>query len=242
MMIPWYYMWSNNYRFFHQIMQDTINDSRMPLRPLEIPEGRFYGELYKAKDAHYWKGSSIKVESILIALYEATQDSLPYILFTDIDIIVKPGVYDELQKYIDDGQDMVFIKDTTGLSISGMLLRVSTLTTDFWKRVISDLQKDYCLDQDIVNECIKDFSGKWKTFDSKFILSENWDQKSDFKIMHLPCTLLGKELNMAERIFTMAQHVDLEPYMKYVDEDIIPYIYTFQELLYKSHQELNHVR
>jgi len=234
-------MWSHNYRVFHNIMQDTIHDPKMPLRPLEIPEGRFYGELYKHNDCHYLTGSSIKIESILIALYEAKCDSLPYIFFTDIDIVVKPGVYDALQKYIDDGQDMVFINDGRSVNISAMLIRVSTITTDFWKDLHSMMSEKIQLDQDLVNKHIKEFPGKWTTFDQKFTLSENWDQ-TPFVLMHLPCTYLGKEYNMAERIFTLAQHIDLEPYMQYVDEDVIPYIYKFQELLYKSHREASGMR
>jgi len=222
-------------------MQDTIQDAKMPLRPVEISEGRFYGELYKRDDCHYFTGSSIKIESILIALYEAKCDSLPYIFFTDIDIVVKPGVYDALQKYIDDGQEMVFIKDTAGVNITAMLLRVSTVTTDFWKKIHSMMSEKIQLDQDLVNKQIKEFPGKWTTFDQKFTLSENCDQKN-FLLMHLPCTYLGKEYNMAERIFTLAQHIDLEAYMQYVDEDVIPYIYKFQELLYQSHREASGMR
>ena len=45
-----------------------------------------------------------------------------------------------------------------------------------------------------------------------------------------------EEFNMAEKIFSTAQHIDIQSYMQYVKEDIIPYIYKFQELLYKSHQ------
>jgi hypothetical protein len=47
---------------------------------------------------------------------------------------------------------------------------------------------------------------------------------------------LGKEFDFAEKIFITAQHIDIEEYMKYVDPDIIPYIYKFQEILFKSHQ------
>jgi hypothetical protein len=48
---------------------------------------------------------------------------------------------------------------------------------------------------------------------------------------------LGKEYDFAEKIFTMGQHINLDAFMHFVPEEIIQYIYKFQELLYRSHQE-----
>ena len=55
--------------------------------------------------------------------------------------------------------------------------------------------------------------------------------------MQVLCTNLGKELNMAEKIFNMAQHLNIESYMEYVPENIIPFIYKFQEILHNSYME-----
>jgi hypothetical protein len=94
------------------------------------------------------------------------------------------------------------------------------------------------VDQVYVNELIQHFPGTYTTFNEKlFTCNTTWDSSTDFIIMQLLCSCLGKEFNMAERIFNMAQYTNLENYMQYVPEKIIPYIYKFQELLYLSHQE-----
>jgi hypothetical protein len=49
---------------------------------------------------------------------------------------------------------------------------------------------------------------------------------------------LGKEFDFAEKIFTMAQHIDLQEYMNLVPEEVTPFIYKIQELLFLSYQEM----
>jgi hypothetical protein len=48
---------------------------------------------------------------------------------------------------------------------------------------------------------------------------------------------LEKEFNMAEKVFVAAQYMEIEPYMKYVTLDVIPFIYRFQEIYIRSHQQ-----
>ena len=62
--------------------------------------------------------------------------------------------------------------------------------------------------------------------------------KNDFVIMKPLTSNLGKEFDFAEKIFTMGQHLNLDPCMQFVSEEIIQYIYKFQEILYLSHQEV----
>jgi hypothetical protein len=237
MQIPWYYMWSENYRFFHEIVKDSMKEPEFELRPIEIAQSCFDKELYKVEGKHHWEGSFIKIDLLIDRLKEAIEQSEPYILFTDVDLVVKPGVYQGLKTYIDDGYEMVFLKEGEQLNIGFILLRTSQHVIDFWKGIRKMMEEKEGHDQAYVNQAIHAFTGKYTTFDDQiFTCSNTWNCTTEFAIMQVLCSCLGKEFNMAEKIFSTAQHIDIQSYMQYVKEDIIPYIYKFQELLYKSHQ------
>ena len=237
MQIPWYYMWSDNYRFFRELLRDSIKESEIIVKEIYIPQEKFDAELYKFEGKHHWEGSLIKLDAIIKSLNEAKENSDTYILFTDIDIVVKKPVYTTLKKYIDDNYDMVFFKEDPQLNTGFMLLHVTDEVLTFWLMVREKMLRGG-LDQVYVNELIHHFPGRYSTFDQElFTYNTTWNYSTDFLIMQLLCSSLGKEFNMAEKIFNAAQYTNLENYMHYVPEEIIPYIYKFQELLYLSHQE-----
>lgn len=239
MVLTWYYMWSENYRFFHEIVKDSMKESELSLQPIEIPQSRFDKELYKVDGKHHWEGSCIKIDLLLDKLHEAADKSETYILFTDVDLVVKPGVYQGLKTYMDDGYDMVFLKEGDQLNIGFLLLKTNKTVIDFWKSIRKMMVEKEGHDQAYTNEAINSFSGSYTTFDDQvFTCSNTWNQTTDFSIMQVLCSCLGREFNMAEKIFSTAQFIDVQPYMKYVKEDIIPYIYRFQEILARSHQEM----
>ena len=232
-------MWSDNYRFFHEIVKDSMKDREFILKPLEIPQSRFDKDLYKVEGKHHWEGSFIKIDLLLDKLNEAIQNSQPYILFTDVDLVVRPGVYSALKTYMDDKYDMVFLKEGSHLNIGFLLLKASNNVIDYWNAIRNMMVEKEGHDQAYANEAIKEFTGTYTTFDDQvFTCSNTWDCKTEFVIMQILCSCLGKEFNMAEKIFNTAQHIDVQPYMQYVKEDIIPYIYRFQEILARSHQEM----
>lgn len=238
MQIPWYYMWSENYLFFRELLKDSICKENFIIKEIYIPQEKFDADLYKNTEKHFWDGSIIKVDAILNSLVEAKHNSNQYILFTDIDIIVKPGLYTLLEKYINDKYDIVFLKEDSTINIGFMLLHVTESVIIFWQTVRENILKKGGLDQAYVNELISTFSGKYTGFNEELITCNNtWDGSSNFIVMQLLCSCLGKEFNMAEKIFNAAQYTTIQPYMKFVPENIIPYIYKFQELLYDSHQE-----
>jgi hypothetical protein len=216
-----------------------MKDSEISLKPIEIPQDRFDNDLYKVEGKHHWEGSFIKIDLLLDKLHEALSNDESYILFTDVDLVVKPGVYPALKTYIDDGYDMVFLKEGEKLNIGFLLLRTSKVVIDFWKGIRTLIAEKEGHDQAYVNETIHTFTGKYTTFDDQlFTCSNTWNCKAEFTIMQVLCSCLGKEFNIAEKIFYTAQYLDVQPYMQYVKDDIIPYIYRFQELLELSHKEM----
>lgn len=238
MTLPWYYMWSESYRIFDEMMKDFIKDPEFVVKPLEIPQSRFDNELYKVDGKHFWEGSLIKVHSLLACLREAAANNDKYILFTDIDLIVKPGVYKELEEYIEGDYDMVFLKEDNHYNIGFLLLKTTEEVIEYWEMICRKMVDTPGLDQDYVNQTISFFPGRFTSFDEQmFTCSSTWDTTTNYVVMQVLCSCLGKEFNMAEKIFTMAQNIDVQPYMQYVKPEIIPYIYEFQEYLFRSHQE-----
>ena len=236
--LPWYFMWSENYRFFVEIFKDSMKDSEIDVRPIEIPQETFDKELYQHTEdssKHFWHGSYIKVNAVIDCL-EKTQET--YMIFSDIDIVVKPGVYAAMIPFMDDGVGMVYLKEGEHTNIGFMLLRVCSEVIDFWKGIRQSMMDNMDLDQTYVNKRLVAYTGSWCHFDKKELLCMNdWDHVNDqWVMMQLLCSCLGKEFNMAEKVFYMAQHKELNDYMKYVKPDILPFIYRFQEILMKQHQ------
>ena len=148
----------------------------------------------------------------------------PYIVFSVSDVIVKPGFTKELSKISD---DMVFLDDTKGTFQPDILyLKNTSDVQEFWNSVTT------------LEESILDFKGKWSKFSKKCVSTDTWDKLSEFNILHLISSGFGKEFDFAEKIFTMAQHIELQPYMEHVPEDVIPFIYKIQELLFLTHKEM----
>jgi hypothetical protein len=119
-----------------------------------------------------------------------------------------------------------------------MLFRVCPEVINFWKGIRLSMVEHMDLDQNYVNKNLPEFSGKVGHFDKKYVLNNNdWDGSNhNWKFIQILCSCISKEFNMAEKIFSMAQFIDLQPYMKFVDPNIIPYIYKFQEILIESHK------
>lgn len=236
--IPWYYMWSKSYHLFYELLKDSVKEPEFTMTPIEVEQSRFDSELYQIQGEHFWQGSLIKVDTLLECLKTATDEGKPYILFTDIDIIVKPGVFAGIKPYMDDQYDMVFLKEGDHMNIGFLLLRVIPDVIAFWQQIRSLVQESGGLDQSCVNQTLPGFNGKHTSFDNQiFACTNTWDRSKPFVVLQLLCSRFGrdqgveKECNMAEKIFSAAQLVNMEPYMKYVDPSIIPFIYKVQEII-----------
>jgi len=164
-------------------------------------------------------------------IIEKLQGPGDYIVFSDVDIIVKSDIFRNLKQHIDNEETMVFLRDGEKLSSSFMLLKVCPEVLEFWNHVKLGIS---------IDELIVSYTGKWSKLDSqKFTSSNSWNMQQQFCIMKPLTSSLGDEFDFAEKMFCMAQHIELEKYMKYVPENIIPFIYKFQEILYLSHKESN---
>ena len=121
-----------------------------------------------------------------------------------------------------------------------MLMKVCPEVVDFWNSVKNNILYKPGLDQDYVNSLILLYKSTWTKFNNQqFTCSNTWDGTSDFSVLHALSSCLGKEYDLVEKVFEIAQHIDMNDYMKYFPPDLIPYIYKFQEILMESHQEIS---
>jgi hypothetical protein len=233
-------MWSEKYRFFHEILQNEVKEPNLRLEPIHIDQSVFDKELYQI-EGHAWMGCCIKIDLLIQRLKDNIGNKeTPYILFTDVDLIVKPGIYDKLAKYLNGEIDstMVFLKEGDHLNIGFILLKVCDEVIAFWEIIREKMVEKSDHDQKYVNELIKEYTGTWSVFDTQdFLCSNNWNGETPFVVLQLLSSCLGKEYDFAEKIFYSAQHMGIDPYMQYVPKDIIPFIYKFQEILIRSHQQ-----
>jgi hypothetical protein len=234
MSIEWYYIWSDNYRFFHEILKDTIKEPEFIMNPIYVDQAYFDTNLYKVEGKHSWNGCSLKIDLLIERLKTS---SSKYILFTDVDLIPKKDIYKNLKQYIDTNQTQVFLQENSHLNIGFVLLKVCPEVIEFWESVKLKMHEVPSHDQEYVNTLIQSYNHKWTMFDPQiFTCSNIWNRVTDFSIMQPLSSCLGKELDLAEKIFNTAQHIYVEPYMKYVPESIIPYIYKIQDILYHTYK------
>jgi hypothetical protein len=215
------------------MLQDEMKEPELSLEPIFIEQSIFDSKLHQTEDGHAWAGCSIKIDLLVERLKTAKE---PYILFTDIDVVTKPGIYDKLKYYMDINVSMVFLKEGDHLNIGFILLKVCSEVLEFWELVKATIEEKGGHDQAHVNDLIKGYPGTWTTFDRLFCCSNTWDG-GPFLLIQPLCSNLSKEFNFAEKVFYTAQYTSVEPYMKHVPEDIIPFIYRFQEILIRSHQQ-----
>jgi hypothetical protein len=149
--------------------------------------------------------------------------SAPYIIFSVSELVVKSEFISELPDLKD---DMVFMGGPKNILQTGLLyLKNTSDVIEFWSSLTS------------LEESILSFNGKWSKF-SKCVTTDTWDKYSNFNVLQIVPSNLGNEFNFAETIFTMAQYIDFQQYMQYVPEQIVPFIYKIQELLFLTHKEM----
>lgn len=174
--------------------------------------------------------SIIEGESDSEFVYRTLQKSqYPYIIVSNGDFTVKPGIFKNLKLHIDASVTMGFLQEDGQLTSTFMLLKVCPEVIEFWGS----------LKQININDAIKEYTGKWLLLDNQlFTTSDTWNMAKPYLVMKFKTSGLGTQMDFAEKIFNAAQNLDIEPVMKYVPDEIIPFIYKFQELLYLSHQEV----
>jgi len=172
--------------------------------------------------------STLKQKAVLIVNI-LNKSSEPAIIFSISDIIVKPEFLSEVSSIQD---EMVFIEGPNGqVQTELMYLKNNTDVVEFWNTVATSDVSNF-------TQTVNEFKGKWSKFSKKCQTTDTWNKMSEFKTLILISSGFGKEFDFAEKLFTMAQHIELQPYMQEVPEDVIPFIYKIQELMFLTHKQM----
>ena len=236
-------MWSEKYRFFHELFLDSMKEPEFTVCPIHIDQSYFDNNLYQTKGTHSWNGCSLKIDLLIERLKTATSS---YILFTDIDIIAKCDIYKNLKIHIDNEDTMVFLQEGsdegTKFNIGFILLKVCPEVIEFWNLVKTKMNETPGHDQTYANDLIKDYKSKWARFDNQNFTCSNIWKGQPFSIIQPLSSCLGKEFDFAEKIYFTNQVCNIQDYVKYIPQDIIPFIYKFQELINNYHKakQTNH--
>ena len=199
MSTPWVYFYSEE--LYNKVMQDTVKGFNL-----------------KGIQSDTFADKASKIVEFL------RQSDAPYIIVSDSDLVIKPGVENELSDLKD---DMVFLSGPSNTFNTGLMrLKVSPDVIQFWETITN------------LDESLPNFKGSISKFSNKFVSSDTWDRQTDFYVLKVIPTNLGNEYNFAETVFTMAQYMDFQKYMEYVPEDVVPFIYKIQELLFLTHKEM----
>ena len=229
--IPWYYMWSDKYSFFHELFQHTMKEP-FDVRPIYIDQSIFDKGLGVA-NGHVWNNCLIKVDEIIRVLETAEH---PYILFTDVDLVIqRQDIREKLQPHIDARHSMVFLQEGHQLNIGFMLFMVCKEVVDFWKEIRARVVAEGGLDQSYVNEEMKRWPLPWGAFDpQQFTCSNTWDRVTHFSVLQPLSSCLGKESDFAEKVFCASRFLDVNPFISHVPREILPYVAKMQEFFTKQ--------
>jgi hypothetical protein len=227
-------MWSPKFEVFHRIIQSTFTDKDVQLHPIYLDQSHFDKELYKAKGQHHWSGCVLKLD-LMLERMRLTEHKDQYIVFSDADIYVRPGIGAKLNEYIKDGKDMYFLQETfeaKSANIGLMLLKCTEDICKFWEEVRAEVLRDGTHDQTITNKYLAKTTLSWKYLDQTCMNSNmvNYTNKNTFLYCQMLCSCRGYEPDMAEKLFGYIGFFSLEPYLAFIPPVIQAFLAKMHEV------------
>ena len=171
--LPWYFVWSDKYGVFADILTSVVSDKYFDLYPIEIPQEVFDRTTYKEGE-HFLSGMFIKDYEIYKILQNTEENS--YFIFSDVDVI---AFEDELHNYLApflenrDNNDIVFYKENeTSINVCFMLIKNTKKVRELYESIIQEhkIHKND-LDGSTMNKMLKTWDGKYSTFSPEYVAS-----------------------------------------------------------------------
>jgi hypothetical protein len=221
-MYPWYYVWSDLYKIFHEVLRFGARDiSGVSLRPICVPQHIFTRKTDDLQ-AHFLTGIAIKIHCICKILEGSTD---PYIIFSDADLILNDrDLMEKLKDY--EGNDITAMKDlpdSKDYNIGFMLLKNTVEVRTFFQRVLKKTVEEKKLDQYAFNEEIQTFSGTHGFFDTKYFIQSNmirkdiWDMGNYSVIQCLSSEHSSMKDVMLGKLMTIVFFYDIRHLLHWVD-------------------------
>lgn len=172
--LPVFFMWSDNYKTFADILKACIGTypDYLEDKSIYIEQSVFDKNLHKAP-GHFFNGCFFKLEKTLELLNSLPENS--YFLVTDVDIIVFPGkpLKQLIDVYINNNIDIVFMQEAPDMCTANMgfiLVKVCDNNRNLFKRSMEFAKEDpNGLDQTFMNNALKEYEGTYFHFPSEFI-------------------------------------------------------------------------
>jgi hypothetical protein len=171
MNIPWYFLWSERYGVFCDILTGLVSDKYFNLYPIEKPQELFNNTTYK-KDLHFLCGMYLKDYEIMKLLEVIPENQ--YFIFSDVDLVVEEeALYNYLTPFMEKGIDMMFMKENDDVvNVGFMVIKNSTHTKNLFNSVMKVLNENAnLLDQSVINNALKGWEGTYEVLSPKYITS-----------------------------------------------------------------------
>jgi hypothetical protein len=172
MTIPWFFLWSEKYGVFCDVLVSTVSDKYFDLYPIEKPQKLFDQVTYKEGE-HFLAGMYLKDYEIM-ELFKVIPEN-HYFIFSDADILVFEEEFNNfVEPLLKKDVDMFFMKENdTTVNVGFMILRNNNKVRNFFTNVIQELESltTPLLDQTVINNLLKTFDGTYEVLDEKYIAS-----------------------------------------------------------------------
>lgn len=176
--IPYYYIWSDNYKMFAEILKVGIAQYPTVLEDKGeyIPQEYFDKHLNK-EPGHFLCGCFLKLYKTYSLLKTLPENS--YFIFSDADILILPQkkLEDLLRLYINIEADIVFMResiDSTFANVGFSLIRVCEANRKLFEHAIQESQKHpKDLDGTLLNQALDHYTGSLFLFPSEFVMTSS---------------------------------------------------------------------
>lgn len=225
-MYPWYYVWSDLYKVFHEILRYGSRDvSGVSLRPICMPQQIFNRKTDDLSE-HFLTGIAIKIHCICKILEGSTD---PYIIFSDVDLIVNDAkLTEKLKEYEkNDITAMKDLPDSNDYNIGFMLIKNTPDVKEFFRRVLKKTVEEKKLDQHAFNEEIKTFPGTHGFFSTKYFIQSNmirkdiWDLGNYSVIQCLSSEHKSMKDVLLGKLMTIVFFYDIRHLIPLIDREVV---------------------
>ena len=197
MMIPYYFLWSQNYAPLANILKQGLYhyNTLFEDHSIFIDQSIFDSKMYKA-DGHHFNGCFLKLEKTHQLLHTLPENS--YFILSDADVILFPGkpMKELFDLYMKLDADIVFMRDAPRLNISNVgfiLIKVCKVNRDFYTKILERCKEEpTSLDQSIVNNMLKTYTGSCFYFPHELVattcsIKEGDERISNISLMRSKC-------------------------------------------------------
>jgi hypothetical protein len=174
--IPWYFIWSDRYEIFANILKQGINmyPTIFQDKNQYISQEDFDKHLNKAK-GHFLCGCFLKLNKTYELLTTLPENS--YFIFSDADILIFPNraLEDLINLYIKINADIVFMREALNSSFNNVgfsLIKVCEANRKLFSDAIQKSQTDtFGLDGSIINDSLSNYTGSLFQFPPEFVMT-----------------------------------------------------------------------